>query len=113
MAPIGDLLIRLVHNACGPPCDAHPLHQIALLFIYLNASVNILRRTKWCKSLRTHIAKHAIRADEIRTPRRGRVAKFFGWLASVFGHNKLLRHPDRTLSSVSLARLSYIQVLAR
>ncbi len=110
-----DLFIRLVYDACVTTRNFHPLHQLALAFIDLNAAVNMLRGTKRCQFLRFHVTELGIRADEIGTPRCGRGAKLFGWLAGVVGHDELVLHPGRTNTGVSLGGcgLVCIQLSAR
>lgn len=49
-------------------CDVRTLHNMLLLLVDFNTTVDILRRAERCRGLALHVAEAAVRANKVRAP---------------------------------------------
>jgi hypothetical protein len=72
-----------------------PLDDMPSILVDLDTALDVARSAKRRQLLLLHVAKVAVRADEVRAPGRLGRAELLGRLAGEVGHDQVVGHPGR------------------
>jgi hypothetical protein len=72
-----------------------PLDNMPSILVDLDTALDVAHSAKRRQLLLLHVAKVAVRADEVRAPRRLGRAELLGRLAGEVGHDQVVGHPGR------------------